>query len=248
MDAATDITFDLARLNLSQLVGYPVSLFSEQLPGKELLSRILSVQQNMLLVDAGASQGLIDSLVGNQSLTVRLSYKGQPIAIRATLKKSHGGRCYVCLEEKVSPVARRQFTRIMLVKDVKLAPLPLLSLAPRKLASLRWMQTESIDFSSGGIRVAVTSHLQKDCTVLITIGFEEAPFDRFPRFLLAQVRHSFTVDNRQFQSGMQFLTADAVTKLCPPDRLSDLPDTIKRYTHDDRIQFNDTINRTYQTS
>lgn len=243
-----DVTFDLARLNLSQLVGYPISVFSEQFAGKELTTRILSVQQNQVLIDAGAHQGMIDSLVGNQLLTVRLSYKGQPIAIQATLRKSNGGRTYLVLEERVSPVARRQFTRMLLVQEVKLATLPLLSLAPRKLSSLRWVQTESVDFSSGGVRVSVPSSLQRDCTVLITIALQRPQLDSFPKFLLAQVRHSFSNDNRLFQSGMQFFTSDQITRQFPPDRLADLPESIARYRPEDRRQFNEVITTLMHTS
>ena len=59
-------TFDTTLLNVSDLVGREVKLYSDQLPGKELMCKVLAAQERTLNVGATGST-LIDSLVNRQT-------------------------------------------------------------------------------------------------------------------------------------------------------------------------------------
>ena len=100
------------QLDLSTVVGHDVTIYSRQFPGKPLQSKVVLVTKNILSVDRSGSGGQIDSLVNNQRITVKLDYKGQPVALAAVLKRSSGGRCNILLGDNVTLLARRRFTRI----------------------------------------------------------------------------------------------------------------------------------------
>ncbi|MDZ4724402.1 MAG: hypothetical protein SGI97_10960 [candidate division Zixibacteria bacterium] len=233
------IGFDAARLDVSRLVGHFLIMYSEQFPGKELVTKVLSTQQRMLLIDSSGNQGLIDSLVNNQTVVVKFTYKEQLVSIRAHLKRSGGGRCYLVLDDRITPLTQRRFQRIPLVTSVKLAAIPKISYSQKGLSHLRWMETESINFSSGGLLISIPSFLEKTVNLLVNFEVEN---ETFPSLVLAHVRHCYHIEHGRYQAGIEFLTRDLVEKQFPADRLRTFPAAVLEYT----AQLRDIINRNLQ--
>ena len=193
--APSRTAFDASRFDFSLLVGRTLSLYSEQFPGRELSSKVVLANDREITIDRGGGSGLIDNLVNNQKVTIRVKYKSQDLAIPAILKRSAGGMCQVILGEKVMPLLRRRFTRVALTCPVKLAAVPVATFDPAKLARLRWVKTHTCNFSSGGSLIESNSCLESPTYLFMKLSLKDFPF---PSLVLAQVRYALPNDNRQY--------------------------------------------------
>ena len=79
---------DISRFDFSTLVGRKLTLFSEQLGSRPIESRVIVAGDNVVTIDRSGGAGLVDSLVHNQRVTVRVKYRGEEIAINGILKRS----------------------------------------------------------------------------------------------------------------------------------------------------------------
>ncbi|MBD3401826.1 hypothetical protein GF420_02940 [candidate division GN15 bacterium] len=236
LDAVTSgKEIDALRLDLSCLVGHTVSIYSEQFPGTELQTRVMAYAGRDVHISNAGSGGKIDNLVHRQTVVVKFAYKGQQIAVRAKLKRSQGGRCFLALDERVVPLAQRRFVRMPMVRPVNLAPYPNSSFGPVDIARLRWIQTESINISSGGALVQLSNYLQPDIYLLMHF---DLPKKLLPDLVLAKVRHCYQIDFSGYKVGVEFVVREATRKAFPRNRLENLPPAVFSYTASDREKRN----------
>lgn len=223
------------RLDVAGLVGHQIGLFSDQYPGRELPVRVLSVQGNMMLIDGSATRNALDNLVSNSSVTIRFTYRDQVISVKAAFRRSSGGRVVLYLDEAVTPLMQRKFVRVAMVATVNLAPLPKVSYGNRQLAQLRWLQTQSINFSAGGMLLSIPSYLEKSVLVLCNFTLEQLDF---PALVVAQVRHCRQADPGHFHTGIEFQTGDHLRDLLSGDRLRELPRAAFEFSTEMRTELN----------
>lgn len=230
-----DLAFESMRLDLSSLVGQEVNIYSEQIPGKKLVSRVMAVSNNQVQINQAGSAGLIDNLVNRQKMIIQFAYRGQDIAVQALFKKGAGGRCYLLLEEKVIPLKQRKFTRVGLVRTVKMAAFPLATFSNRNLARLRWLETDTINFSSGGMLLNISSLLEKGIHLLLNIDLNEP---LLPSLVLGRVCHCYQGGETTFKVGVEFMVKERSRTLVAPEKRRLLPPAIFEYSSINREKLN----------
>ncbi len=193
---------DIARFDFSTLVGHKITLFADQFPGKPLASRIVVANGNTIAVDRSGAAGLIDNLVNNQPVVVQVQYKGEPVSVRATVRRTDGGGCKIYLGDTVVPLLRRRFRRLPLVRTVRFATLPMTTFSTKTLSMLRWVETDTVDVSGGGALIRFTSALEYPTYLFMNVACSEAGF---PSLLLGQVRYSIAVETGRWHVGVEFI-------------------------------------------
>jgi hypothetical protein len=227
--------FEAMRLELAELVGRDIKVFSEQMPGKELRSKVLATQDQQLQIFSGGPGNLIDSLVNNQSVIIQCRYRGEELSIRAKFRKAGGGRCHLALEEKVTPLRQRRFRRINFVRPVRLAAFPMNLHARTGIGHLRWLQTDTINFSSGGIMVALPTLLDQRACLIMSLDLQDLAF---PSLILAQVCHAHQIDIGPFRTGVEFVTREQGASMVPETRRRDLPGAVFEFSAAERERLN----------
>lgn len=225
-------------LDLSKLVGHHITLYTEQIPGKKLQTRVVAANDKQISVDSSGESGLINNLVNQQKVVLQFVHKGQEISVKATLIRSLGGRCHCILEEQVTPLAKRQYCRVELVKPIKLAPFPTASHNKSNLSALHWMATDSVNLSSGGLLVIVPSYLHSGIHMLLNVDWEEF---EFPALVMGQVRHCFQGATGQFKIGIEFLLREVARKLFSQTQVGSLPTSLFRYSKSWRDKLNNEL-------
>jgi len=236
--SATTPVFEAFKLDLADLVGRDIRLFSDQMPGKELRSKVLAVQDRLLHIFSGGSANLVDNLVNNQNVVMQCTYRGEELSIPARFKRLGGGRCHLYLEEKVTPLRQRRFRRVTLVRPVRLAAFPLHLNARQGIGHLRWLETDTVNFSSGGTMVTLASGLERRSCLLMSLDLQGVPF---PSLILAQVCHAHQVEMGPFQTGVEFVVREMSTEVLPKERRRDLPGAVFDYSEADREKLNQEI-------
>jgi len=232
--------FESGRLDLSCLVGCQIKLYSQQFPGRDLRTKILSAADNQLEAESGTRFDAIDNLVNQQKLVLQFPYRGEEISVRAQLRRGSGGRCYFILDERVTPLSQRRFYRMALVSTVRMATYPLLARGTKDLGKLRWMETKSINISSGGLALEVPSVLDEDVHLLMNVELEDLPL---PKMLIGRVRHCWPLDSLHFQAGVEFVTRETACRLFPAATMRRLPASLFAYRGSDREQLNRVITK-----
>lgn len=195
----------LDELDFSSLVGNEIVIFSEQLGGQPLKSRVVLVNDRTISVDRTGNAGRIDCLVNNQMVTLKFNYKGEPVAIKGTIKKSQGGNCNILLEENAHPLAMRRFDRFELSLPIKMAPLTIETFDKSKIAKLRWMQTDTLNLSAGGLLLEMAGFLKSGSYLILNLNTEDF---EFPALVLAQVRYCLQASRTRHKTGIEFVTRE----------------------------------------
>ena len=229
---------DVLRLDISHLVGHEITLFSEQFPGKQIPARVTSAHDRLLVIDGSASAAVIDNLVHGQTVVARLEYKGQKVSVRAQLKRTLGGRCQLHLEERVTPLSQRLYRRIHLEESVRLAPFPAATFVRKNLARLRWIETQLVNFSSGGALIMIPGILERDIFLLLSLTLDT---DLLPPLILGQVRHCFAAENGRFHAGIEFLISEKIKSQAIAANVHELPSVVLAYSARHRDQLNKKI-------
>ncbi|MBU8934932.1 MAG: PilZ domain-containing protein [candidate division Zixibacteria bacterium] len=216
----------ITQLDISSLIGHKIVLFSDQFPNRPLDSRVIAATRHTVAIDRSGGSGLVNNLVNNQRLTVRMEYKGETIAIRGTLKRIDGGRCQVLFDDTVQPLFRRRYPRIFHCCSVKLAPLRIQTFSREQLARLRWMMTETINLSGGGTLLSLSANLEKPVYLLLNIGCSNISF---PALLLGQVCHCKQKAVGQFDIGIEFLPREDQERLFSSTIINQLPPILSAY-------------------
>jgi hypothetical protein len=229
---------DASRFDFSLLVGKELTLFSEQFPGKPLKSKVILASEGELSIDRSGGSGLIDNLVSNQKVTMRVNYKGQQINVPATMKRSDGGKCRIIIGNKVVPLSRRRFTRVCLSRPVKLAIIPVSTFNRNKLERLRWLETVTISISGGGVLIDFSSSLEKPSYLFLNIDLAEFSF---PALVLGQLVYSLPRDDDHFNIGLEFIIREAGKKHFSLTTLNEFPQVVFQYGKQERIELNNKI-------
>jgi hypothetical protein len=227
----------VSSLDLSQLVGFQVRLFSKQFPGKELYARVVAAAGQRLIAEGSSPNDLVHNLVNHQTLIVQFSYRNEQVSVRAKLQKS-GGHCAFDLEETATPLSQRRFYRAELAYKVNLASFPASGLVSRRLDRLRWMETGAVNFSAGGALLNVPTILHD--TVRLLINVEQANF-RFPALVMARVCHGYQYDDLTCRAGVEFVTQERANRMFSPFQMSEMPQVLFSYTSSRREHLNRAI-------
>ena len=222
---------DIAKFDLSTVVGRKVTIYSKQFKGKPLESRVVVAGNNTITIDRSGGAGLVDSLVHNQQVTVNLEYRGEEIAIVGVLKRTGTSGCKIIFDNKVTPLSRRRFPRVYLSRPVRLAALPSQSLSPKGLSRLRWMATSTINLSGGGTLIRFSSYLEPPTYLCMSIDLTEISF---PRLVVGQVRHCAALDGGNgYHIGIKFIPREERAQHLTNGSIRSLPKSVFEY---DEIQ------------
>ena len=219
--AVSEITLDY-----SALVGHDVVLFTEQYKGQPVRSRVVMVGEGCLSIDRGGSYGVVDSLVNNQKVVVQFRYKSQLVSVDAVLKRSDGGRCNVMLEDKVTPLTRRKYRRIVLRTPVKSSVMPSMILEPNRLSRQRWVAIFAQNFSSGGILLSMPARIEQGTNLLLNIELEN--FD-FPALVIGKVKYSNLGKDGRYDTGVEFIVNEEKNQHFDTTLLRKLPGVLFEY-------------------
>jgi hypothetical protein len=228
---------DCTTIDLSYLVGRELSIYCDQIPGREVRGRVISVHDRQVEVEGGR-QSLIENLVNNQAVVLQFLHKGEQVSVRAILRRTHGGRSYFVMEEKLVPLSQRRHRRIELHRSAKLAAVPMSTFVKRNLAHLRWIETITVNFSSGGALLEIPSYLERGVFLLIHVDIKAG---LLPPLALAQVRHCFSADTGRFNTGVEFVVKEVARKAVPIYTAKELPATTLNYSVIDREKLNKVI-------
>lgn len=218
-DEPADV-LEIERFDFSTLVGHKITLFAEQFPGKPLISRVTVATGKSITIDRTDSTGLISNLVNNQRIILQIQYKGEPVSVAATLRRTEGGGCRIYLGDTVMPLLRRRFYRVPIACPFRLAALPVARFSATSLARLRWLETETVNLSSGGALITFSSLLEPPTYLFANIAQPELGF---PSLLLGQVRHSEAVETGRWHIGVQFITREARREHLPFQAVRQMP-------------------------
>ncbi|MCK4605996.1 MAG: PilZ domain-containing protein [candidate division Zixibacteria bacterium] len=227
--------FDTSSLEISLMVGRRVVLLCDQMPGKPLQAKVIQADQMSMSIDRGGEEGLIDSLVSDQDVTVRFNYKGQQISVPAVFKKSAVGKSSLILGPRAMALTRRRFTRLNLVQPVKLAMLPSPPPPSNRISRLRWLETDTINCSGGGMLIDLSSVLDKLSYLIMNIQLDRS---LMPPLLLGQVRHCQQSGIGHFHIGVEFIVDNLKTEHFSPSALKRLPPALFEYTAAIRDELN----------
>lgn len=230
-----ELDLDLLRLDLSDLVGHAITLYSEQYTGKPVSTRVLAAADQRVQIDAGGPTSMVANLVNHQTVVLRLPYRGQDLSVRAQLSRSSGGRCYLLLDSKAMPLSQRRFQRVPLIRTVRLATIPIQSMRAHDIARLRWVETGTLNFSSGGLLIELPSGLSKDVLMFLNLELESSGF---PRLILGQVRHCFSDDVGKSRAGVEFIIREYREQIRQRVHVTRLPAAVFSYSRADRDHLN----------
>lgn len=226
-----------ASLELGLLVGHYVLIYSEQFPGIPMRARVIEFKDSVLTVDRSGGHRRVDSLVHNQILGVQFDYKGERITVRAQFKRV-GTRCRLIVGPNALALTRRRFLRVGMTLGAKLAVLPASNLGPDRLKKLRWIQTDAVNFSSGGVLIELSSYLERGAILLMNINQER--FD-FPALIAARVRYCHQLAAGCFGAGVEFIVDEVKLSLFPETTVRSLPSVVFEYDEKKRLWLNDQV-------
>jgi c-di-GMP-binding flagellar brake protein YcgR len=229
-------------LDFAELVGKRVTVHSEQYPDRPLEARVLSYTGSDFEVSSG--DAFMSNLVNRQSVVLKFDYKGQTVAVTASVKRSAGGRLYLTPHQSAIPLNRRRFARIELSRPVHLAACPLSSSTRIDLSKLRWLETETLNFSSGGALIRMASAVSPGIYFLIHVDVKDGAM---PDMILAVVRHCYQNDITSHLVGVEFIVREALPSDLIDLHRDELPTMIFKYTAKDRDRLNDAVQGWTQT-
>lgn len=228
----------LSNFDLSELVGFPIKVFSDQFPGKVLTTRIVAVLNQRLVAESSRRHESIDNLVNRQIVVIQFPYRGQLVSVKAQLNKSNGGRCCFELDNHATPLSQRRYHRVPMNTVVNLAPFPATGILSRKISKLRWMETSASNFSAGGTMVTVPTVLHTSVKLLVNIRQDQF---KFPDLVMAKVCHSYQYDDISCRAGIEFITRELASRLFSPSTMDNLQAGLFTYTNVRREKLNRAI-------
>ena len=219
-------------IDQSALIGQEVRIKTEQFPGRLLDSRIVSVSSGNLVLDRSGSSGMINQLIGNQNIEVTIKYKGEPVVFTSLLSKPNEGRIQIPIAATIIPEARRQFVRVQLGLDVRLAFFDDSGISSTRLSKLRWFKTETVNVCGGGMLVEIPVNLTNEFFMILHMELDG--FD-VPVLMLGDIRHCRAKD-KNFYSGVEFIIKENYKERLPGVLIRNLPSKI--FTFDSTLRKN----------
>ncbi len=220
--------FDRSVFDLGQLVGRSVSIYSDQYPGRPLAARVVQTDGEYLALERAGINTILDNLVSNQDVTVRFEYKQEQVCTTALLKRRNGGKITVTMGRTVKPLKRRRFVRVPSRQTINLAVLPAGRFQRKKLPHLRWIQTDLVDFSGGGVLFDINNFLLNSTYLFTNIELES---HSFPPLVIGAVRHCTQREAGHFHVGLEFIVNEQRSKHFPQPVLQDLPPSALDYSY-----------------
>lgn len=222
------VEFDRSYLDLGQLVGRKVTIYSRQYPGRPLEARVVQTSGDKVALERVSGTTLLDNLVSNQKVIMQFVYKQEEVAAPAVFKRTDGGRTVVMVGQTVKPLRRRRFVRAKSRQPINLAVLPTGSFQKHKLPYLRWLQTSLVDFASGGTLFDINSFLPDSTYLLVNVELES---HAFPPLLIGSVRHCLPLEAGHFRVGLEFIVAEQRNKHFSKPLLNNLPPSAFEYSY-----------------
>ncbi len=141
-------------------------------------------------------------------------------------KKESGGKPIfaLTLPREVRRVQRRQFVRIDLIKNVKVANMGARDVARRPF----WKDTTSMNISGGGMLIKKPHDLDAPDLLLIKSDIFTQLDIHHP--VAAICRRSYVKDNQHY-SGVEFIRGDSLTHYFYEEEASSLPETVARFDY-----------------
>jgi hypothetical protein len=229
---------DSDQFDFSSLVGREIVLFTEQFPGKRLTSRVIMVNHSVISIDRSKSCGLIDDLVNNQKIVVQFEYRGEVVSVQATMKRSSIGKCNLMLGDTIVPLVRRKFRRYDLSRQAKLAVVHPATFKPDSLARLRWLETDTVNVSCGGVLLNLDCVLRDKSYLFLHVAIQEF---LLPQMIVAQVRHSYHSDGGHYNVGLEFIISEQKQIHFKPTELRSMPATVLEYSAGQRARVNEML-------
>ncbi|HDL03585.1 MAG TPA: hypothetical protein ENH25_05585 [candidate division Zixibacteria bacterium] len=232
-----------AEMDCSELVGRQVKMKTNQFPGKVLTTRIVGVNGAKLLMDRSGSSGLVADLIHNQDVEVHLSYKGEPVVFCSKIAVPHKGKLQIPLAETVFPVVHREFQRVEIEKGIKLACFDSTHITVVRLNRLRWIETNTINISAGGVLVEMPIHISEDYYMIVHLGFVEASI---PELIVGRVRHCRPGRNNHFNTGVEFIVKENYQRVLPRSMIRNLPIRLFDFDESSRLSLNKFLLENYK--
>ena len=230
-------------IDCTELVGRQVKMKTNQFPGKVLTTRVVGVSGSKLLMDRSGSSGLVAELIHNQDVEVHLSYKGEPVVFCSKIAVPHKGKLQIPLAESIFPVINREFTRVEVEKEVKLACFDSANITVVRLNRLRWIETRTINISAGGILVEMPINISEDYYMIVHLGFSEASI---PELIVGRVRHCRPGRNNHFNAGVEFVVKENYQRILPKSMIRNLPVGLFDFDESSRLNLNEFLLENYK--
>jgi len=234
------VAITTAAIDHSEFMGRELKLHTGQFPNRTLTTRIVAVNGRNLMIDRSGSGGLVDDLINNQEIEVSLSYRGEPVIFKSKIAVPKKGRLIIPLAENVFPQLRRAFERVSIIKDVKLTYFDNVSISSARLNKLKWIETESVNISGGGILVEVPANLGDDYFMILHLELEGI---EIPRLLVGRIRHCQLRGTHQFCAGVEFMIKENYREKLPKNLLRNLPASLFDFNDDFRRRIDEFLNR-----
>jgi len=215
----------ISDLDLSELVGREITLYTDQYPGYPMKCRAVLAEAERLVVDH-SDAGRVGGLVPNQQVKLRVSYRQQDVFLHAVLKHHAGGGYTMILSGQVEPLNGRQFHRLPVVRPVRLSIFPGSLSGSGGLSRHRWLETTIANICAGGAAIRLVSQLQEQSYLLLSIDLE---IDNFPALVVGQVRHSNLSADHGYETGVRFLTPSMIARHLPMSLAHSLPAAVTEY-------------------
>jgi len=157
---------------------------------------------------------------------MRFDYRGEPVAVRGTLKRSQVGKCNIVLEEKAKPLTPRKFKRFTISVPAKMAKLTISIFDKNKIAKLRWLESRTSNLSAGGILLELIGYLEPESFLVLNMAIEDMPF---PPLVLGQIIYCLKSDNLCYRTGVEFMTKEICRRIFEPAVFKKLPNAVLEY-------------------
>ena len=227
--------------DLSSLVGREITIISDSFDNSSLKTKVVLVNGSNLSIDRGGHDVLVNKLNSGERVIVQFNYRKQRVAGYAHLSLSAMGRCSLVLDDHIEPLNRRMFKRFWKPYRVNCAILPQVNVTAEKISKLRWLKTESLNFSSGGLLLEVPSNLTEQTYLLLNI---ETDGLTFPELLVGQVRYSIPTDSYAYNAGIMFIVNELKEKHFSSLVLKKLPSPAFLYTKKQRLELDKYLTKT----
>jgi len=231
-----------AEIDSAELVGNKVQMKTDQFPGKILTTRIVGFSAGKLLMDRSGSSGLVADLIHNQCVEVQLSYKGEPVVFSSKISVPHKGKLQIPLAENIFPVINREFQRVDIEVEARLACFDSANISLVRLNRLRWFRTRTINISAGGLLVELPHNLSEDYYTIVNLVMPEATI---PDLLVGRIRHCRPGHDNSFNVGVEFIIQEKYLELLPKSLIRNLPPKLFEFCSKARDDFNEFIIEKY---
>jgi len=171
-------------------------------------------------------------------VVIQFVNRGETISVKALFKRSGSGRCYLVLDPQATPLSQRRFVRLGVSIPVRLAAVSPRGFGQLNLNKLRWMGTDGVNLSGGGMLITLPSMLEKNIYLLLNLQPEQLDF---PPLILGRVCHCYPDNGKQHRVGIEFVIGEAARRLFPESVQRQLPAGLFEYTAEKRKKLDSKI-------